>query len=95
MSTRGRGKGLNPYPVEWVRWVDSHSPEWGWTEISEARFDHSLECQSVGFLVNEAKDRITLALCVGLNETGDEAETIDLLITIPKSSITKRTRLKF
>lgn len=96
-GTRGRGKGHRApefYPIEWVKWIDAHSPAWGWNSVEEVDFERCLECQTVGFLVHEAEDRISIAACIGLDNAGAAVDIVDLVMTIPKSAIVKRVRLK-
>lgn len=64
-----------------VDWVDSCARS-GWTEKKDCIDDNSMIQHSVGFLVNEDKDKITLSSCIQYNEAHVRAP-----ITIPKSAI--------
>lgn len=78
------------FPIVYVEWVDSSClPNVTWFPISE--IDNQVSrIATVGFLVAESKDCITLVRQYGFEENpgvgGD--------ITIPKAAITKRKVLK-
>jgi hypothetical protein len=95
MGKTPAGKGAKTYyEVLFVRWIDSCEAANGWHQIDDIKFDVNLECQTIGFLLDDRKDRITLAGSVGLNAEGDGAETADLGITIPKSAIIEMKKVK-
>lgn len=78
---------MSKVKIELVNWVDSCSHH-GWKDSDPD--DYVAFCQSVGFVVRDAPDRVVLAL----NRSADEVtQPWGDLITIPKTSITKRTVL--
>ena len=68
-------------PLLWVEWVDSVHYN-GWTAMEELPI-HDLNCRSVGWLIAEDEESITIiAHDGGKNAMGD--------MTIPKVAITGR-----
>ena len=69
--------------MKWVyaKWVDS-SGRSGWQQIDTAHAEHSLECESLGFLIKESDDRITISahLFPAINNCNDT-------ITIPRVAL--------
>jgi hypothetical protein len=87
------GKADTGLAMEFVRWIDSASITEGWVQVGEVDLNFELECQTVGFVMDEKKDRITLCLNVGLDDNR-VATTVDGTITIPKVAIISRQRLE-
>lgn len=78
-----------PPAIYIIDWVDSCGSQ-GWLQIGECKARVS-ECQTVGFLVDETKDAIALAL----NRVTIEGHApFGEMITIPKFAITKKRVLK-
>jgi len=82
-------------PLLWIAWVDSDRAGRNWTSIKEFT-PAPTECISVGFLIHEDDDTITVSGNVGLGllEREGEEGTLPISfvhgITIPKCSILKR-----
>lgn len=73
-----------------IDWIDSCSTS-GWQHSNDCKAEMLMTCQTVGFFVDETKDR----LCVGLNRTTKEGFTpFGELITIPKVAIKRKRKLK-
>ena len=71
-----------------IDWIDSSSTS-GWQSRSECKIC-ICTCKTVGFLVDESKDFI----CVALNKTTTEThQPYGDLITIPKIAIKKIIRI--
>ena len=51
---------MPPYPLVFVRWLDSYGCSSEWSEISNADEPVSHECLSVGWLVQETSEVIVL-----------------------------------
>jgi hypothetical protein len=81
------------FHVEWVRWLDSNAPVHEWTHLAGLRLDNNLECQTVGMLIDERSDRLSLAGSIALGEN-DAAEQVGMIMTIPKCAIIQRRRLR-
>ena len=71
-----------------IDWVDSIR-SFDWTLIEDVD-ENSLECVSVGFILKETDDYITIAQNYGL-----EPEQVCNLITIPKCSIKNIREIKY
>jgi hypothetical protein len=84
---------LPNYPLVKVFWLDSHvTPEW--VSIEEIQDNAtSLDCVSVGFLVHENKESVTVASHVSIAGRRYTA-SCDGAMTIPRKAITKMVRLK-
>jgi hypothetical protein len=50
-----------PWPLVRVRWVDSSSPRAGWLRLAEWAGLGSLECVSVGYVIDEDETQKTIA----------------------------------
>lgn len=71
-----------------VRWIDSHTTHgWHHKEEYDAR---PAKCESIGYLLSETKDSLTLAQSRSRESGGIPWADF---ITIPKVSIKKRTEL--
>lgn len=73
-----------------VQWDDSGSSNGVWRRENDLRNDRPMQCQTVGWVVHETKDHMTLASSwcntgSGLDYSGD--------MTIPKAVIRKKRRL--
>lgn len=72
--------------VEIVEWFDAHDAPYNWTPASAIGLDKVL-VQSVGFVVNESEDHITLV-------TSDDGQgNVSSGIVVPKVNVINRTRL--
>lgn len=72
-----------------VEWVDSLRSNVGWAPVAEHLVRGSqLACASVGFLVADEDDRVTIC-------AHDSLETLNVVqcMTIPRVSITRMVRL--
>lgn len=72
-----------------VDWIDT-AAESGWKEANEIQ-SFVVTCQTVGFLVNETKAILTLALNRGLRNA---KHPYGELVHIPKVAIIKKRKLK-
>lgn len=71
-----------------IDWVDSIR-DFDWTPIEDVD-ENSLDCVSVGFMLKETDDYVTIAQNYGL-----EPEQVCNLITIPKCSIKNIREIKY
>ena len=72
-----------------IKWIDS-AGNFGWQGVSEKYTP--AQCESIGFLVKESKDCITIAL----NRATDEGNApYGELMTIPKIAIKRKKQIKF
>jgi hypothetical protein len=79
---------MRKLPVYYLEWVDSASCR-GWTEVE--RIDPSPKvCRSIGFLVMENKEVITIA-----GHFSDNPDLCNGDITIPKVAIIKRKKITY
>ncbi len=71
-----------------VDWDDAAHTD-GWRHVERIAKDTPIRCRTVGFVMSETADKLTLAQSLSLeNSTGSEA------MTIPKSLIRRRRRLR-
>ena len=74
--------GRIPRPV-WVEWVDSATGG-GWLRFPA---EHgTIHCISLGFLIRESRDSITIAASLGFNDR-DVADQACDAITIPRVAV--------
>jgi hypothetical protein len=77
-----------PYKMALVEWVDSKRGD-GWVRLGD--LDHAIsECESLGWVISESKDSITISAHVAGNPDQCCGE-----ITIPRKAISKITMFKF
>lgn len=69
-----------------VHWVDSHGSG-GWRYIPDIKTPQ-LDCYSMGFLIKEDKDSITMSASYSANDSSFD------MLTIPKCAIVKRRFFK-
>lgn len=81
-------KSKNIYEIWKIEWKDHTSSYGGWSKPSDLDLA-VLVITSVGYLINETKETITLALNFSNNEDGK----VNTYITIIKSCITFRKKL--
>ena len=72
--------------VVWVVWEDSHQ-RGGWT-VDDPQC-HPLKCKSVGFLVSENADAVTLSANISIEDNQQRCGDM----TIPRRAILKMKRL--
>lgn len=78
------------WPLVRIRWLDSHG--WhGWNSLSAVKEQHSLECMSVGWMVIDEADRVTLVAHI----QGADADNpqCDGHMTIPRPAIIEVQKL--
>ena len=75
-----------------VRWLDSTSPKLGWIPLAEWDGVGSLECVSVGFVIERNERAITLAPHVAYPDDPEQRQG-NGIITIPLPVIVSQTRL--
>lgn len=79
---------MKEYKIIYVEWVDS-SHNTGWQTAEAAlKEDHLLDCKTVGFLIKETDDHLTVA-----QSSAVDPDQVDGVLTIPKVAITKRKYL--
>lgn len=69
-----------------IEWIDSKSGQFGWEYLDDIEPVLPEIVHSVGFLIEDKKDYITIASCVS-------ASQIYGRITIPKCSVIKKKKL--
>ena len=78
---------MDTFDLVYIEWVDSCTPQPGWKRFEEWSFD-VVYCQSVGWIVEQGDDYITLSGTIGRDKGFDSAiEQGECIITIPKSAI--------
>lgn len=75
-----------------VEWLDSTQPTSNWCFLSDAPELETIECVSVGWIIQENEKVLMLASNIGDYESGDGAQCCGC-IRIPKVSITRTVRL--
>lgn len=75
-----------------IKWVDSHY-ENGWMLLDEIEEAREVCVNSVGYLLDENKSCIRIAMNVEFGDDGSARQVCDIM-TIPKCSITKRKIIK-
>lgn len=70
-----------------IDWIDSCFGPAGWGEKEDFENVTLVECTTVGFIVQETKEHITIASTV--NE-----DQVSSVVTIPKSCIERQKQLK-
>lgn len=78
------------YKIEFIEWVDSFGCSSGWAPVEA--IDTCLVCQTVGFVVSENKEVISIANSIAY-ETEHTTEQSNGVMTIPKVSIKNRREL--
>ena len=83
-------KPNKPLPLLYVEWLDSNGYHGGWINIKSVKrhHDESLICYSVGWLVKESKNAITIVSDV--SHSLHKPKSSNNYITIPKVAITRR-----
>ncbi len=76
----------------YIEWIDSHSGR-GWRNVDDIKPTCApLPCRSVGWVLQETKEAITLAPHVAGNDTIVEQACGDM--TIPKKAVTRRLTIR-
>lgn len=75
-------------PIVMVEWIDACSLENGWNDMKDAKEEKPAAVHSVGFLIANTKDRVTV---VASHDASNE--TVNGGITIPKGWVVKITPL--
>jgi hypothetical protein len=79
------------YKIEIVEWIDSFGCTSTWSEIKP--ISTILICQTVGFVISENEDVISIANSVA-EETDNTVEQANGIMTIPKACIKHRKTVK-
>lgn len=82
----------DPYPLLLVRWVDSTSPRSGWIRLQKWEGVGSLECVSVGYLISEEANALTLAPHLAYPDDPEQCQG-NGIITIPRGAVISAERL--
>jgi hypothetical protein len=78
-----------------LEWDDSHHLKDGWQPVAALEDNCSpFLCQSVGFVVRETRDHITIVAHIGVDAAGRIEAGIGNM-TIPKKIIIRRQAIKF
>jgi len=73
------------HPIEHIVWLDSFSGG-GWKELEKVKDNVSLECGSIGYVVDETDKYVIIAPHYHNDDFGD-IESINGEMAIPKCSI--------
>ena len=76
----------------YVVWVDSQITSFSWTYVNDIE-PKIATVESIGFVVAENKETLTLAGSVSVKDDSENQAT--QIITIPKCSITKKRVISF
>lgn len=82
---------MRRFPRVEVEWVDSVTASSNWSTLRDLKRDGARRCTSVGYLVNETEDVLTLAQSLGYDEI-EEAEEFGQPITIPRVALLSEPR---
>ena len=74
--------------IIYVEWVDSNQFA-GWQEVEELKTQRAMHCFSVGWVVAESKDSITLATNITEENHPTAIYQCNGVMTIPKKAIVK------
>ncbi len=72
------------WPLVRITWVDSVAPH-GWVALDKATSPHDLTCESVGWLIEDGEDRVTI--CAHVQATAAATPFVDGVMTIPRRGI--------
>jgi hypothetical protein len=78
--------------AEFVEWVDSCANSDAWISREDVEFTVK-RCHSVGFVVDDSEDALTLAGSYGTEADGTTTDQLGMVITIPKVAIVARFRV--
>ncbi len=79
--------------VEVIEWVDSQG-DGSWRPLGEAAKSDMSRCTSVGYIVGESDDAVTLAQSIDPGVEDERRAMVDNTVTIPKVAITSRKVLE-
>lgn len=79
------------WPLVKVTWIDSCEPYTGWQHIASLKPPESVECVSVGFLVNDGEQTKTIA--PHITHPADENTQGCGIIVIPSKAVLSLERL--
>jgi hypothetical protein len=82
---------MSMWPLVKITWIDSCEPYSGWQRISDLKPPASLECVSVGYLVDDGKRAKTVAPHV-THPADENAQGCGIMV-IPTASILTVERL--
>lgn len=72
-----------------VKWVDSHSFD-GWATLEQLKEYHIVStCISIGWLLNDEKDSITLVPHINFDKEGETINQCSGDMTIPRVAVTE------
>lgn len=83
---------MKKHKIYHIRWIDSQSDD-GWILCSHRKKISSMIIDTVGFLLDENKNYIRLALSYGQNKNGENPQ-FNGTMAISKVSIIKKKRLR-
>jgi hypothetical protein len=75
------------WPLVRVSWVDSYGPR-GWCYMRDALEERTLAIESIGWLIQDTDERVTIAAHVQTLGVADGDPSMDGIMTIPKCAIT-------
>lgn len=76
---------MHRFPLVLIHWHDAYSPS-GWQTLDDIKKIKPELVITVGFIIEQSKDKLTIAASVSGNDFGE-------VITIPKKWIFKRKML--
>ena len=81
------------YNLEVVEWVDSRQPVSEWQFVRSVEEMPVVKCRSVGWVIGENDDVLTLAPNMGDIDDEDGDEQVSGVIRIPMKSVTNREQM--
>ena len=74
------------WPMVMIRWVDSSCPQHGtWVHLSQWDESKSLDCVSVGYLIEDSTDRMTVAAHISYHDYAEHTQAAGMMV-IPKGA---------
>ena len=87
-------KPLSKYPLVHIHWHDAAMHGNGQVSVEEARNYGIMKGHVAGWLVNETKRDVTIAMDFFPAQTNNENDTFRTLQSYPKSGIERMTKVK-
>ena len=90
--TRQRKALVMKHKIVLIEWVDSMGDDGRWQDTNEIKPLLPGDCVSIGFLLTQNRDYVTIAESIGSDPSNPEM--VMARLTIPTCSIKKKTELK-
>jgi len=81
------------HPLQIIEWLDSHHDLGGWRALEDVAPLNLTTIRTVGFLIDEDKDVVRVAMSLGGFDEGATPQC-DALMTIPKVCVLSRKALR-